>query len=52
MENKINKSGKLLIEFFSEEIPARMQARAADDFKKPFNALSSPSNLGPLFLIF
>ena len=24
----------LLIELFSEEIPARMQARAADDFKK------------------
>src|SRR4026207_91927 len=24
----------LLLEFFSEEIPARMQARAAEDFKK------------------
>src|SRR6201990_290984 len=24
----------LLLEFFSEEIPARMQARAADDLKK------------------
>ena len=24
----------LLIELFSEEIPARMQARAADDLKK------------------
>jgi len=41
MDDKINKSGKLLIEFFSEEIPARMQVQSGINLenlcKKAFN---------------
>jgi ssRNA-specific RNase YbeY (16S rRNA maturation enzyme) len=41
MDNKINKNSNLLIEFFSEEIPARMQVQSGINLenlcKKAFN---------------
>jgi glycyl-tRNA synthetase beta chain len=44
-ENKIQNNQELLIEIYSEEIPARMQIKALEDFKKIFSEFFVKQNI-------